>query len=109
MNGFYTKCNTRLKWINLECKYRGLSNQGLLEVLVPNLFRSIITLMKNEVKLVKIPSTKLENLVKYQLLGLSGIESNKYPGFELVSGQIFPNKASEKLWPLEFIFLPGEF
>ena len=40
----------------------------------------------------------------------SGIESSKYhPGREGGSGQIFPSKASEKLWPLEFIFMPGEF
>ena len=92
MNGFYTKCNIGLKWINLVCKYRELSNQVPLEVLVSNLFRSIITLLKNEVKLIKIPSTKLKNLVKYQVLGLSGFESNKYhPGCEGESGQIFPN------------------
>ena len=30
--------------------------------------------MKNEVKLIKVPRTKLKNLVQYQVLGLSGIE-----------------------------------
>ena len=66
--------------------------------------------MKNEVKLIKVPSTKLKNLVQYQVLGLSGIEWSKYhPGCEGDSGQIFPNKASEKLFPLKFIFMPGEF
>ena len=84
MNGFYTKCNVGLKWVNLECKYRELSNQVPLEALVSNLFRSIITLLKNEVKPIKTSSTKLKNLVKYQVLGLPEIQFIKTHRFLLI-------------------------